>query len=176
MFKKIFLVLILIVGAFMGYAAMQPSEYTVYREVTINASPEKIFPHLDNKQLMHAWNPWVKLDPKAKFSFSGPDSGIGAKTTWEGGDQLGNGSATVVESVPNTSVKTKLEYTKPFEMSQMAEFTLKPAGPQTIVRWSVAGNNTFIGRMLCVFMNMDKMVGDVFERGLSELKRIAETA
>ena len=59
-------------------------------------------------------------------------------------------------------------------MSQLAEITLSPTTDGTMVRWSVTGKNTFIGRLFCLFMNMDKMVGDQFEKGLAKLKNIVE--
>ena len=175
MIKKILIGLVVIIAVFMGYVALQPAEYTISREISINASADKIFPHVNNSKLMNDWNPWMKFDPTAKVTFSGPDAGVGTKTSWEGGEKLGTGSATVYESVTNSRVKTKLEYSEPFVMSQDAEISLTPAENQTIVRWSVSGKNNLIGRAMCIFMNMDKMVGGTFEEGLKNLKATLES-
>lgn len=172
--KKILLLLLAIVAGFLGYIGLQPPTYLVYREVTINAPPEIIFPLINNAKLMNTWNPWMEIDPDVKITFSGPEEGVGAKTSWTGGKNLGTGSATVSEVVPNISVKTKLEYVEPHTMTQVAEISLKPSGSQTLVRWSVSGENVFIGRIFCFFMNMDKMIGDTFEKGLGKLKNITE--
>jgi hypothetical protein len=52
--------------------------------------------------------------------------------------------------------------------------TFKPEGDKTLVTWSMAGKNNFIGRAVCLFMDMDKMVGGEFEKGLNQLKSIVE--
>jgi uncharacterized protein YndB with AHSA1/START domain len=44
------------------------------------------------------------------------------------------------------------------------------------VTWSLAGNNNFISKAVCLFMDMDKMVGGDFEKGLADLKSVAEAA
>ena len=174
MLKKFLLLVFLALGGFLGYIAMQPADYTIYREVTINAPAEKVFPFINNAKKMDSWNPWTKMDPKSQISFSGPEEGVGAKTSWTGGEMMGTGSATVSESVLNSLVKTKLEYTEPHMMTQDAIITLAPAGNQTVARWSVSGHNTFIARIFCFVMNMDKTIGGTFEKGLNDLKKSAE--
>jgi len=174
--KKILLGVVVVLAIFLGYVAMQPGEYAVAREVTINASPEAIFPHVSEPKKMNVWNPWAEMDPTAKFSYAGPESGVGAKTIWEDGKQMGTGSATVIEQVPNASVKTRLEFKKPNEMVQDAIITLTPNGTQTTVRWAVSGHNSFMGRIFCtLFMNMEKMISETFDKGLAKLKTIVET-
>ncbi|MGE0172983.1 MAG: SRPBCC family protein [Oligoflexales bacterium] len=175
MVKKIALAAVVVVALFLIYVATQPSDYTVSREVTINAPAEAVFPYVNESQKMNSWNPWTEIDPNAKITFSGPEGGVGAATSWEGGDQLGTGTATVTESVPNQLVRTKLAYVKPFEMVQDSSVELTPApGSTTRVKWSVNGHNTFVSRIFCVFMNMDEMVGGTFEKGLGKLKTMVE--
>ncbi len=174
MFKKVLLGLGLLIGGFLIYVAMQPAEFSVTREVAIKAPAEAIFPYINNSRKMNSWNPWSKVDPQAQMEFSGPEEGVFAKTSWDSKGQMGTGSATVMESVENGSVRTKLEYTKPFAMTQDAIISLIPSGDSTIVRWSVGGKNSFIGRVFCTFMNMDKQVGGTFEQGLATLKSMVE--
>lgn len=174
MLKKILLGLVVIVGLFSVFIATRPPEYRVSRELAMNAAPSVIFPHINESKKMNAWNPWTQMDKEAVIAFSGPEAGVGAKTSWDSKGQLGVGSATVIESVENQSVKTRIDYLKPMVMEQDSEMTLTPNGNQTIVRWSVVGKNKFFGRMMCFFMNMDKMVGGTFETGLNTLKGVVE--
>jgi uncharacterized protein YndB with AHSA1/START domain len=157
-----------------GYAAIQKSEYTISREITINAPVEKIFPYLNNSKLAEQWGPWMDIDSSVKMNYSGPDVGVGSKAYWIGAKQLGTGSATIVDSAANQRVAIKLEYTEPMAMEQMAEYLVKPQGAQTTVTWRVTGKNTLPGRVACLFMNMDKKVGGMFELGLSKLKNLIE--
>ena len=174
MIKKIGMWLGVILVVFLGYVAIQPADYVVSREITINASPEKIFPYLNTSKLANEWGPWFKMDPKAKAVVTGPEAGVGSKTSWSGGDKLGTGSASIVGSVPNERVDIKLDYTEPYEMHQDTGYLIKPAGAQSTVVWAVRGKNNFMGRLMCTFMNMDKMVGGMFEQGLADLKKMVE--
>jgi hypothetical protein len=116
----------------------------------------------------------MEVDPGTRMTYSGPEAGVGSKASWIGGEKLGTGSATIVESTPNQRVGTRLEYTAPRPMAQDSEYLLRSEGGQTIVTWRVSGTNTFMGRAFCVFFNMDRMVGGMFEKGLANLKRLVE--
>jgi uncharacterized protein YndB with AHSA1/START domain len=173
--KRILLGLAAVIVLILGIAAFQPSDYTIARETTINAPVEKIFPYLNNQKLAEKWGPWLEVDPQAKMNYSGPDAGVGAKASWDSSGQLGTGSATIVESVPNQRVGIALEYSRPMAQTQQSLYLVEPRGSQTMVRWQVQGKNTLPGRVMCLFMNMDKLVGGMFEKGLSNLKTLVET-
>lgn len=175
MFLKIILAFIVIVAALVGYAAMQPADYVVSRQITINAPAEKIFPYLNNAKMAEQWAPWIEIDPQAKMSYSGPEAGVGARTSWTDGKQLGTGSATIVESTVNERVHIKLEYVKPMAMTQDSEYLLSSSGGQSTVIWKVQGKKSVPERVMCIFMNMDKMVGGFFEKGLNKLKNLVES-
>jgi len=174
MFKKIGIALALAVLAIVGFAALQPADYTISREITINAPAEKIYPYLNNSKLAEQWGPWPEVDPNAKMTYSGPDAGPGSKASWDSSGQLGTGSATISESVPNQKVVIQLEYSKPMGMTQLSEYLVRSSGNQSVVTWKVSGKNTLPGRIMCIFINMDKMVGGMFEKGLSNLKTLVE--
>ena len=176
MIKKIAIGFLVVVGLFMLYVAIQPSDFSITRELSIKASAESIFPLINNSEKANSWMPWKASDPNVKMEFSGPSEGVGSKSFWNSTGQMGTGEALVVESVPNQLVKTQLVYSKPFEMSQMAEVSLAPGTDgSTVVRWTVTGKNNFMGRLFCVFMDMDKIVGSEFEKGLNNLKSLVET-
>jgi hypothetical protein len=71
-------------------------------------------------------------------------------------------------------VSIKLDFTRPFEAHNIAEFTLAPAGDTTNVTWSMHGPVPYFGKIIHMFMNMDKMVGGQFATGLADLKAAAE--
>jgi polyketide cyclase/dehydrase/lipid transport protein len=123
-----------------------------------------------------AWSPWAKLDPAAKATFEGPSAGTGAIFKWAGNKEVGEGSMTITESRPSDLIRIKLEFLRPFEATNSAEFTFKPEGNRTAVTWSMEGKNNFIAKAVCLFMNMDKMVGGQFEQGLAQMKDVVEAA
>lgn len=176
MTKKILLALALLVGGYMIYVALQPPDFTIVREQFVGAEPNAIFPYINNSKKANDWMPWAESDPKATMVYSGPEEGVGSTSSWDSPGKMGTGKAVVVESVPNQVVKTQLTYTKPMVMSQLAEISLKPSEKGTVVRWSVTGRNSYLGRLICTLMNMDKMVGGEFEKGLAKLKRTVEAS
>jgi hypothetical protein len=123
-----------------------------------------------------AWSPWAKLDPAMKQTYEGAPAGTGAVSTWAGNKDVGEGRMTIIESRPSELIRIKLEFFKPFAATNTAEFTFKPAGDQTAVTWSMAGEKNFMAKAFGLFMNMDKMIGDDFEKGLANLKSVTETA
>lgn len=176
MFLKILVLFGLGIGIFLIYVALKPAAQTISRELVIAASPETLFPYINNGRKSNEWMPWTDSDPGCIMQYTGPEEGVGSKSSWDSKGKMGTGNAVVVESILNTSVKTQLTYTKPMEMSQLAEITLTPAPGGTKVKWSVDGHNNFAFRLMGVFMNIDKMVGGEFEKGLVKLKNLVETA
>ncbi|MGZ3691561.1 MAG: SRPBCC family protein [Pseudobdellovibrio sp.] len=175
MFIKMLVGLVVLIGGFLVYVAFQPADYKITRELLIKAPAEALFPYINNSKKANEWMPWKDSDPALVMSFSGPEEGVGSKSSWESKGQMGTGSATVTESKLNQSVTTQLETRKPMEMTQLAVISLRPSGTEgTLVEWTVTGKNTFVARIFCTFFNMDKMVGGEFEKGLAHLKTLAE--
>lgn len=172
--KKILLGVVAVVAAFAIYVAAQPPEFRIAREARLAAAPDKVFPHLVDFRKGDAWNPWAKLDPDMKQTFEGPESGLGAKHSWNGNDKVGAGRQEIVEVTPNEKVRMRLVFERPMQAENEALFTLRPDGDGTIVTWSMTGTNNFVGRAFCLLFNMDKMVGADFERGLANLKKVVE--
>ena len=174
MIKKILLALALIVAALLIVAAFQSGTYRVERSVTINATPAALFAQVNDLRKTQVWSPWVKLDPAAHYTFEGPPVGVGSSNSWSGNNDVGAGRQTIIASRPNELVRLKLEFFKPMEDVATAEFTFKPDGPRTIVTWSMFGPKSYVAKIMCLFMSMDKMIGDPFERGLADLKTLVE--
>jgi carbon monoxide dehydrogenase subunit G len=173
-FKKILLVLVIAVCLLLVFAATRPGTFHVERTTAIKAPPEKIFPMINNFHSWAAWSPYESLDPAMKKSFSGADSGPGAVYEWEGNSRAGKGRTEIVESIPASKIKLKLDMIKPIEGHNDVEFTLQPKGDTTNVTWGMSGHSSLMVKVVGIFMNMDRAVGSDFEKGLSNLKTIAE--
>jgi hypothetical protein len=176
MIKKILIGLAVIVLLFLVVVAFQPAEYQVKRSATISAPPAVVFDQVNDFHKWEGWSPWAKLDPAVKNTFEGPPAGTGAIFSWVGNKDVGEGRMTLTESHTNDLVKINLEFIKPFASVALTEFAFKPAGNQTAVTWTMSGHNNFMGKAMCLFMNMDKMVGGDFEKGLAQMKSVAEKA
>jgi uncharacterized protein YndB with AHSA1/START domain len=156
--------------------ALQPSEFRVVRSATISAPPAAVFAQVNDFHNWEAWSPWAKLDPACKYTFEGAPAGTGAVFVWSGNDQVGEGRMTLLDSCPHERIRIKLDFLRPFESTCTVEFHFKPEGDQTAVTWSMFGENNFLAKAFCLFMNMDKTVGGDFEKGLAQMKAVTEAA
>jgi len=175
MFKKVLIVLVVIIAALAVIIAMQPADFRVSRSMTIAAPAATVFEQVNDFHKWDGWSPWAKLDPNMKQSHDGAPAVVGASYSWSGNDQVGEGRMTLTESRPSEMIRIKLEFLKPFTATNTAEFSFKPDGNQTTVTWSMFGTNNFMAKAFGLFMNMDKLVGSDFEKGLAQLKAVAET-
>ena len=173
MFKKIALVVVVLVAGVLAYAATRPDSLHVQRAASIKAPPEKIVALISDFHSWTAWSPYEKVDPAMKRTYSGAASGKGAVYEWEGNSQVGQGRMEITETSPSR-VTIKLDFVKPLEGHNIAAFTLIPQGDATNVAWTMDGPTPYIGKVIGVFVDMDHMIGKDFETGLANMKAIAE--
>ncbi len=175
MFKKLMLALLVVIAALAVLISLQPSAYRVSRSTTITATPQQVFALIDNYRKWADWSPWAKLDPKMKVTYSGPESGADAVYHWTGNDDVGEGEMRTLESRPHEYVKIDLNFIKPFESKSLTEFKVMPEGTSTKVTWDMSGNADFMMKAMGLFTNLDAMIGADFEKGLAQMKKLAET-
>lgn len=176
MTEIILVLIVLAVISLLVYVAKKPDDFQIQRSITINAPAEKIFPMINDLRIGKTWSAWEKVDPAMQFSFSGSDSGIGAKYAWNGNREIGQGEMEITESVPNAKVRYHLHFIKPFEGHSDVDFDLAENGGQTQVTQTMNGKSPgFLPKLMCtLFFNQDKMIGGKFEEGLASLKALAE--
>jgi hypothetical protein len=173
-YVKVLLGLALSVGAFLGYIAVQSPKYRVERSILIKAPAEAVFAEVNDFHAWQEWSPWAKLDPNATATFAGPEAGKGAIFKWSGNEKVGEGSMTMLDTNPPNQVQIRLEFLKPMAGTAEVEFILEQVGDNTKTTWRMDGENDFVGRCFCFFMNMDKMIGSDYEKGLAKIKEIVE--
>ncbi|MEO7538752.1 MAG: SRPBCC family protein [Pyrinomonadaceae bacterium] len=180
MVKKVILAilgaLLLVVVVISVVVASQPAEYSVTQSASFNATPERVFEHVNNFHKWEAWSPWARIDPAMKSFYSGPESGVGAVYEWSGNDEVGRGKMAIAESGPGELIKIDLDFIEPFASKTVTEFRFKPNGDKTDVTWTMSGKKDFVTKAVCLVMDMDKMVGPDFEKGLAQMKPVVETA
>src|SRR5688572_27351240 len=173
MILKVLIGLAVIVAVVLVVAATRPAEFRVERSAALSASPEALFEQVNDHRKFSVWNPFLKLDPNVKNTYSGPDSGVGAVCSWEGNSNVGAGSCTIIESKPGELVRSRMDWKRPMEGVATVDFTFKPDGDKTIVTWAMYGKNNFMGKVMSIFIDCDKMCGPQFEKGLAELGKVA---
>lgn len=174
MFEIIIVTVILLVVSLLLYAATKPNTFRLQRSTTINAPADKVFPFINDFHQWPLWSPWEKMDPDMKRTHSGAFQGKGAVYEWDGNKQVGTGRMEVLTSIPASKIVIKLDFFKPFEAHNTAEFTLESRGSSTTVAWAMYGPQPFMMKAMGLFCSPERMVGPQFETGLANLKTIAE--
>ncbi len=170
------LIVVLIAGACL-VVALQPAEFGIQRSTRIAAPADKVFPLVNDLRAWETWSPWSKLDPNAQTTLSEPAVGKGAKISWNGNDQVGEGSMTIVESRPNELVALEQTFVRPMPGTAQFAYEFVPQGPgATEVTLRMSGKNGFLGKAMCLVMNMETMLGPNFDEALANLKRQSEAS
>jgi uncharacterized protein YndB with AHSA1/START domain len=167
-------VVVIVVAAILIVAATRPNTFQIERSILINASPEKIFPLIDDFHNWSQWAPQDKEDPTTRRTYSGPVSGAGAEAEWTSSGSAGSGRMSIAESIPPSRIVIDVHFVKPFAAHNVNEFTLERDGASTKVTWTMHGPNLYVMKVMSVFVNMDRMMGKHFESGLRNLKVVAE--
>ncbi|HEY0502327.1 MAG TPA: SRPBCC family protein [Lysobacter sp.] len=173
MFKIIGLIVLVLVVAVLVFAATRPDTFRVERSIVVKAPPQRVLAQLDDFHRWRAWSPFEALDPAMKREIAGNPQGKGAVYTWDGNSKAGAGRMEILEATPSC-VRIQLDFTRPMTAHNTAEFLLVPEGDGTRVTWAMHGPQPYIGKLMGLVFNMDRMLGKDFERGLTNLKRVAE--
>ena len=164
---------LILLAALLVFAATRPDQFRAERSIAIDAPTAKIYPFIADFHNWRAWSPWENMDAELKRSYSGAPAGEGAVYEWAG-RKAGAGRMEIKHASPDWHLFIQLDFIKPFEGHNTAEFTLTPPANMTNLTWAMYGPATFIGKLMSVFVSMDKYLGGQFEQGLRNLKAAAE--
>lgn len=174
MLKLIAILIVVVICAILILASLKPDTFRVERSAIIHASPDKVFPNLNDFRNWKSWSAWDKKDLNMKTTYSGAPSGKGAVYEWSGDRNVGSGKLEIIESVAPSRLVIQLDFITPFEGHNQAIFTLLPEAEGTKVVWVMDGPMAFVPRIFSIFISMDKMIGKDFEDSLESLKAVAE--
>ena len=147
---------------------MVAKNFTVERERTIAAPADRVRALITDFREWPAWSPWEDLDPQIHRAYSGADEGVGARYAWTGNRKAGAGSMEITD-VSDGEVDIHLEFLKPFKSDNRIAFVLTPQGDSTHVVWRMTGPRPLLMRLMAPLLDMDKLVGKDFEKGLGRL-------
>lgn len=157
----------------LALAARKPDTFVVQRSLDIRAPQDKIAAFITDMRAWKDWSPYEGRDPDMRRTYSGAPSGKGAIYAWDGDKNVGSGRMEIIDA-SSSLVTIQLDFFKPFEAHNVAEFALASQGDTKRVTWTMRGPLPFFGKIMHVFINMDRMVGDDFAIGLAKLKTLAE--
>ena len=178
--KKVGIVILLLITAFVVTGYLLPKQVHIERSISVDRPATMMFDMLNSYRYYNEWSPWAKRDPKAQFTVSGPESGVGARMSWIGDPQLvPSGWQQIVASKPYEQINIKLD----FDAQGVADtgFILTPQGDATRVTWFFDSDLTEGVNLLDSFLAryfgllFDRWVGGDYESGLANLKQFAES-
>lgn len=169
----ILIFVVLAVALLLILASKKPDMFRVERTLAMKASPEKIYPYVNDFHTWAQWSPYENVPgDELKKEFKGPQGGVGAYYAWEG-KKTGKGYMTTTESSPRKIVMD-LHFDKPMKADNTAWLKFEPNAEMTTVTWAVEGKDTLMGKVFCMFFDRDNLVGKDFAKGLENLKTIVE--
>ena len=174
MLRSIAIAVVVLVAVVLAVAATRRDVFRVQRSIVVKAAPDKILPLIADFHRWPEWSPYEKLDPAMKRVHSGAPSGVGAVYQWEGNGKAGAGRMEIKEVRPPSRVAIQLDFTKPVEGHNIAEFALEPRAGGTEVIWSMRGPSPYLMKLMGIFVDLDRMIGNDFDNGLANLKAVAE--
>mgnify|MGYP003575386246 CR=1 FL=1 len=172
MVKKILLGLLVVVVLFIIVGFFLPAKLEISRSTIVNAPPEYAFEEVNALDSWPKWSYWNTLDTAMAITYGDKRSGTGASYSWQSGE-LGDGKATISESVPFTSINAELDFME--NGIAKAWYSFEPEGEGTKVTMnfsSDAGYNPF-GRWMGMLLIKPAIV-ESFDYGLNKLKELAE--
>lgn len=172
--KGLFLLLLGVVALFFVVALLLPRTAHLERSISTDASPATVYGLVNGFQRFNEWSPWAKLDPSTRYTYSGPQTGVGARMEWASANaDVGNGSQEIIAVEPDRSVTNRLDFGT--GNPSIAVIRLDPEGAGTRITWSLDSDfsDSLLGRYFGLML--ERMVGPDYERGLVQLKALAES-
>lgn len=164
----------LIIAVLLIRAVLKPNTFRIERSTQIAAPPAEVFAHINDFKSHLTWSAWEKIDPNLQRSMSRQTAGVGATYEWHGNKEIGSGKMTILESIPPHKVISKIEFFSPMKATNTLEYTLEPSAEGTFIKHAMFGSSPFLRNFICLFINVDKMVGEKFEESLLALKAVCE--
>lgn len=171
--KWLLIVVVVLIAGVIGVGFVLPTTAKLERSIEINSPPATVFVVLNSFKRFQDWSPWKKDDPNAIVTYSGAETGVGAKMSWAG--EQGGGSQEIIESKPYSLLRNQLVFDGFENDSYVADFKLEPVGATaTRVIWTFSAQyKSMLGRYFG--LATEAMLGEDYDQGLANLKALVET-
>jgi effector-binding domain-containing protein len=171
--KKVLYVIIGIAVLYLILALFGPKQVKVERQITINKPQGTVMAKVGDFKFFHdKWSPWSELDPEMKTTYDGNPGEVGHHYTWAGNKDVGSGEMRI-ESIHGDSIVQKLTFAG--QGDSKAYHIIKDSGGVSQITWGMVFDVGFFHRPIMLFVNMDKMMGDMYDKGLGKLKTEIES-
>lgn len=167
------IVIVVLIVIYMILGLFGPADYRVERSIKIKATPAVVYNQTTKFSNWATWSPWAAADPGAKYSIKNEEQTVGSEMGWDG-EISGKGFMTINDLVPNEKMVYKLTFLEPWEMSSIGGFNYTQEDGMVNLVWYDEGDIPFTQRPMMLFMDLEEMMGPMFEEGLQNIKELCE--
>jgi uncharacterized protein YndB with AHSA1/START domain len=174
--KRVLLVIAIIIAIPLIVALFVKKDYAVEREITINKPKQEVFDYIKYLKNQDNYSKWAMMDPAMKKTYTGTDATVGFVSAWASEKKdVGVGEQEIKKITDGERLDFELRFKVPFESTEQAYMTTETVGEgQTKVKWGFNGHMPYPMNFMCLFMNMEEMIGADLSTGLTNLKTVLE--
>jgi hypothetical protein len=175
--KRTLFVLLSIVALILIIALFIDTEYHVERSVSINKPSKEVFTYISHLKNQDDYSVWASMDPNMKKWYKGTDGTVGFVSYWDSKkEDVGAGEQEIKGIQQGKRVDFEIRFKRPYKSTAAAYMTTDAKGENTTtVEWGIDGTTPYPWNFFCLFMDMDKMIGDDFDKGLKGMKQKLES-
>ncbi|MFN8276198.1 MAG: SRPBCC family protein [Chitinophagales bacterium] len=152
-----------------------PKETNVERHIEINAPRAVVFHNFADFHQWTKWSPWYELDPNCAYTYYGDPGMVGHGYTWKSEKKdVGTGEMKITEATADDHIAFDLKFKEPWESASTGSLSVAEENGKSVVSWKMHMDHHGLSRVMMLFMDMDKMLGSDFEKGLAKMKTVDE--
>ena len=171
--KFIFIGLVSLIVLVVILMFVAPTDFSVERSISINAPKSIIKEQVMYFEKSKDFSPWHNMDPDIKDWMEGDDGTIGAIYFWDGNDEVGEGYQELM-SVQENRVEIDVTFIRPFKSVAHTYFQFEENDNSVEVVWGFHSKFPRPFNVMGLFFNMEDAIGEDYEKGLANLKELAE--
>lgn len=173
--KYIGIAVLIIVAIPLIVALFVSKDANYSKSIAIDAPVHVVWKNVNSLADLDKWSPWNDRDPGMKKDWKGTDGTVGASQSWESDvESVGSGSQTISKIEAPNLLETDLNFYEPYESEAKAYVKLTADGGRTVVTWGFESEMPYPFNLMGLFMNLDEMLDEDYNKGLERLKQICE--
>lgn len=168
------IILASILGVVIITGLILPKTIELEESVDINAPVDSVFVQVSHFSNFAEWSPWNEYDPDMQIKLEGTEGEVGSKYSWVGNEDVGTGSQTITALDKNKRIDIDLVFITPWESQSKIYYLFNGEGQSTTVTWGYIEKTKLPTNVIMAVMGVKKMLSEEFQKGLGQLKEIAE--
>ncbi len=174
--KRILIAVAVLLALPLLVALFVEKDYLVEREIVINKPKEEVFNYIKYLKNQDSYSKWASIDTEMKKTYNGTDGTVGFVSGWDStNDEVGKGEQEITKITDGEKIDYELRFIDPFESVSPAWMVTEIVSDnQTNVKWGISGQMDYPMNLMLLFMNMEEMIGNDLQTGLSNLKTVLE--